>query len=101
MAIMTTLSGNEIFCLDKKGIAPGDLVIGNSVFSIGVIGGIGSGLKMLAGGEVGNITSIIHEGRPNSYSRMYQEASKHGAVGVTGVTNDLVMHGGTVELLSV
>lgn len=101
MAVMTALSGNEIFCLDKKGILPGDLVIGNSVFSIGVIGGIGSGLKMLAGGEVGNITSIIHEGRLNSFNRMHQEASKRGGVGVTGVTNELVMHGGTVEFLSV
>ena len=65
MAVMTALSGNEIYCLDKKGLLPGDLVIGNSVVSIGVISGIGSGLKMQAGGEVGNITAIIHEGRLN------------------------------------
>ncbi len=101
MAVMTALSGNEIFCLEKKGLLPGDLVIGNSVISIGVISGIGSGLKMLAGGEVGNITSIIHEGRLNSYNRMHQEASKRGGVGVTGVTNELVLHGSTVEFLSV
>ena len=41
---------------------------------------------MLAGGEVGNITAIIHEGRLNSYNRMRQEAAKRGGVGVTGVT---------------
>jgi uncharacterized protein YbjQ (UPF0145 family) len=101
MAVMTALSGNEIYCLDKKGMAPGDLVIGNSVFSIGLISGIGSGLKMLAGGEVGNITAVIHEGRLNSYNRLHQEAAKRGGIGVTGVTNELVLHGSTVEFLSV
>ena len=101
MAVMTALSGNEIYCLNKKGMLPGDLVIGNSVFSIGLISGIGSGLKMLAGGEVGNITAVIHEGRLNSYNRMHQEAVKRGGVGVTGVTNELVLHNGTVEFLSV
>lgn len=101
MPVMTALSGNEIYCLNQKGILPGDLVIGNSVFSIGVIGGIGSGLKMLAGGEVTQITSIIHEGRLNSYERMAAEARKRGGIGITGVTNELVLHGGTVEFLSV
>ncbi len=101
MPVMTALSGNEIYCLDKKGIQPGDLVLGNSVFSIGVIGGVGSGLKMLAGGEVGNITSLIHEGRLNSYARMHAEAQKRGGIGITGVTNELIIHGSTVEFLSV
>ena len=62
MAVMTGLSGNEMYCLHLKGLAAGDLVIGNSVYSVGLIGGIGSGLRTLAGGEVTQITSIIHEG---------------------------------------
>jgi len=101
MAVITALSGNEIFCLDKKGLLPGDMIIGNSVSSMGVIGRIGSGLKTLAGGEVGNVTSLIHEGRQNAYNRMYAEASKRGGAGVTGVTNELVVHGGNVEFLSI
>ncbi len=101
MPVLTSLSGNEIYCLNLKGIEPGDLVIGNSVFSLGVIGSVGSGLKMLAGGEVGNITSIIHEGRLNSYARMHEEARKHGGVGITGVTSELLLHGSSVEFLSI
>ena len=85
MAIMTGLSGNEIYCLNQKGLAPGDLVIGNSVFSVGFLGSIGSGLRTLAGGEVTQITSVIHEGRQKSYERMVAEAQKHGGVGITGV----------------
>ena len=42
MAFMTGLSGNEMYCLHLKGKRPGDLVIGNSVFSMGFIGSIGA-----------------------------------------------------------
>ena len=101
MAVMTGLSGNEMYCLHQKGLQAGDLVIGNSVFSLGVLGSVGSGLKTLAGGEITQITSIIHEGRVNSYERMHEEARRHGGIGITGVSNELVMHGGNVEFLSV
>jgi uncharacterized protein YbjQ (UPF0145 family) len=101
MAIMTGLSGNEMYCLHQKGLAAGDLVIGNSVYSVGLIGGIGSGLRTLAGGEVTQITSIIHEGRLKSYERMVGEAQKHGGVGITGVSSDLIQQAGNVEFLSV
>ena len=101
MAVMTGLSGNEMYCLHQKGLQAGDLVIGNSVFSVGVIGSLGSGLKTLAGGEVTQITSVIHEGRLKSYERMVVEARKHGGIGITGVSNELVLHGGNVEFLSI
>ena len=101
MAIMTGLSGNEMYCMHRKGLSPGDLVIGNSVFSLGVLGGIGSGLRTLAGGEVVEVTSIIHEGRQNSYARMVAEAEAHGGVGITGVSSELVQHSGNIEFLSV
>jgi uncharacterized protein YbjQ (UPF0145 family) len=101
MAVMTGLSGNEMYCLDQKGFAPGNLAIGNSVFSVGLIGGIGSGLKTLMGGEVEQITSIVHEGRQNSFQRMQDEASRHGGIGITGVTSEIIQQVGNVEFLSV
>lgn len=101
MPVMTGLSGNEMFCLQQKGLQAGDIVIGNSVFSIGFIGGIGSGLSQLAGGEVTQITSVIHDGRQQSYARMVAEAQKHGGVGITGVTNELVLQSGNIEFLSI
>jgi len=101
MPVMTGLSGNEMYCLHQKGLQAGDLVIGNSVFSVGFIGGIGSGLRTLAGGEVTQITSVIHDGRQQSYARMVAEAQRHGGVGITGVTNELVQHSGNIEFLSI
>ena len=56
MTIVTGLSGNELFCLKQKGYGPGNLVIGNSVFSLGVVGGFQSGLKTIGGGEVHQLT---------------------------------------------
>ncbi len=56
MPVMTGLSGNEIYCLPLKGLGPGELVIGNSVYSLGFVGGIGAGLKAAFGGEVTQIT---------------------------------------------
>ena len=49
MAIATGLSGNEMYCLHLKGFAPGELVIGNSVYSMGFVGSIGAGLQTIAG----------------------------------------------------
>lgn len=101
MAIMTGLSGNEMYCLHKKGLSPGDMVIGNSVYSVGFIGSIGSGINTLAGGEVTQMTSIIHDGRLSSYNRMVAEAERHGGIGITGVTSELVQQMGNVEFLSI
>jgi uncharacterized protein YbjQ (UPF0145 family) len=68
--IMTGLSGNEIYCLGLKGFAPGELVVGNSVHSLGFLGGLGAGLKGILGGEVEQVTDIIREGRLLSHARM-------------------------------
>ena len=101
MTIITGLSGNEIFCLQRQGLTPGDLVIGNSVISLGLLNSIGSGLKTLVGGEVHQITKIIHEGRQRAYGRMLKEAQHHGGVGITGVSNELIFHGTNVEFLAI
>jgi len=101
MAIITGLSGNEIYCLQRQGLTPGDLVIGNSVISLGLIGSISSGLKTLFGGEVHQVTRIIHEGRQRAYARMVAEAKRHGGAGITGVTNELVLHGTNIEFLAI
>src|ERR1700722_2135195 len=86
--IMTGLSGNEIYCLGLKGFAPGELVVGNSVHSLGFLGGLGAGLKGIMGGEVEQVTDIIREGRLLSHARIMQEAKDFGAHGVTGVTSE-------------
>ena len=101
MSVMTGLSGNEIYCLHLKGFRPGELVMGNSVYSLGFLGSMGAGLQTVFGGEVTQITSIIHEGRKQSYDRMVQEAEQRGGAGITGVTSDLSHFHGNIEFLSI
>jgi len=101
MSIITALSGNEIYCLKQKGFEAGNLVIGNSVFALGFISSIGSGLSTLLGGEVEPVTRLIHDGRQQSYLRMMAEVKTHGGVGVTGISSDLVFHGTNIEFLSI
>lgn len=101
MTVTTGLSGNEIYCLSQKGYTPGDIVVGNSVHSLGLIGSIGSGMKAMLGGEIKQVTSLIEEGRETAYLRMLQEAKNHGATGITGVTSELIFHGSNIEFLSI
>lgn len=101
MPVMTGLSGNEMFCLNLKGLAPGELVIGNSVHSLGLLGSLGAGFQTAFGGEVTQVTSIISEGRHESENRLIAEAQKNGAHGISGVTSELRSMQGNIEFLSV
>jgi uncharacterized protein YbjQ (UPF0145 family) len=99
--MMTGLSGNEIYCLAQKGWAPGNIVVGNSVYSLGVIRGITSGFRTLAGGEVESITQLISDGRHAAIKRLEDEAVQEGAHGLTGVTSELKSVGGLMEFLAI
>ena len=101
MAVMTGLSGNEIFCLARIGYTPGELVIGNSVFSMGFLGSLAATGRNLLGGEVTQVTNIIHEGRLEAYQRMAKEAGARGGVGITGVSSELRTFHGQSEFLSI
>jgi uncharacterized protein YbjQ (UPF0145 family) len=98
--IVSGVSGNELFCLHEKGFEAGELVVGNSVCSLGIVGGIGAFGRNLAGGEVANVTSLISEGRHAAIDRMESEAKKGGAAGVTSVVSELRTLGGYTEFLS-
>src|SRR3954453_15171971 len=99
--LMTGLSGNEIYCLAQKGYDPGNIVVGNSVYSLGFVRGITSGLKTLSGGEIGSITQLIVDGRHAAINRLEAEAKQEGARGLTGVTSDLRKLGNLMEFLAV
>lgn len=99
--LMSGLSGNEIYCLTQKGWNPGNIVVGNSVYSLGLVRGITSGLKTLAGGEIGSITQLIADGRHAAIGRLEKEAAEHGAHGLTGVVSELKSVGNLMEFLAV
>jgi uncharacterized protein YbjQ (UPF0145 family) len=101
MPVMSGLSGNEMYCLSMKGFAPGELVLGNSVYSLGFLGNLGAGLSSMIGGEVAQVTQVIHEGRLQAFNRMLHEAQTHQGYGLTSVTSELKSLRGNVEFLSI
>ena len=55
--LMSGLSGNEIYCLAQKGWNPGEVVVGNSVYSLGALRSFTSGLRT---------TSFLEFGHPSA-----------------------------------
>ena len=96
------LSGNEIYCLAQKGWAPGDIVVGNSVYSLGFVRGLTSGFQTLAGGEI----DIRHRAdlrrparrHPAAWRKRRSGIRRHG---LTGVTSDLKRVSGLMEFLAI
>jgi uncharacterized protein YbjQ (UPF0145 family) len=94
------MSGNELYCLAQKGLFPGEIVVGNSVVSMGLRGAIGSFGQTLAGGEISALTGLISSGRHGAIHRMEEEARRHGAEGVTSVVSELRTLAGYTEFLA-
>jgi uncharacterized protein YbjQ (UPF0145 family) len=101
MPVVTGLSGNEMYCLHEKGYDPGDLVVGNSVWSLGFARGVKSLARTIAGGEVTDYTEWINNGRHRAFQKLVREAEQRGGTGITGVTSELVTHPVGLEFLSI
>lgn len=98
--VLTGLSGNELFCLELSGYNPGNILLGNSVYSLGFVGGVLSNLKTTLGGELHQVTEMISEGRRLALERLEAEIGQLGASGATGISSDLIFHPGNVEFVS-
>jgi uncharacterized protein YbjQ (UPF0145 family) len=98
---LTGLSGNEIYCMRLKGLTPSGVVIGNSIQSMGFVGGVRSAFRGIVGGEIPDVTAMIHAGREAAFERMKAEARREGVHGIVGVTSELRGLGGNSEFLFV
>jgi uncharacterized protein YbjQ (UPF0145 family) len=98
---LTGLSGNEIYCMRLKGLTPSGVVLGNSIQSMGFLGGVRSAFRGIVGGEIPDVTGMIHAGREAAFERMRAEAKREGVHGVVGVTSELRSLGGNSEFLFV
>jgi uncharacterized protein YbjQ (UPF0145 family) len=98
---LTGLSGNEIYCMRLKGLTPSGVVIGNSIQSMGFLGGVRSAFRGIVGGEIPDVTNMIHEGREAAFVRMRAEADRERVHGVVGVSSELRNLSGNSEFLFV
>ena len=95
------LSTSDFWLLLDKGYTPLGLVLGNSVYSMGVVGGLGSAVKGMAKGEVPQITELMYNAREMALGRMKEEAAKLGADGVVEVKLNLIPMGSWMEVTAI
>jgi uncharacterized protein YbjQ (UPF0145 family) len=82
--VTSELSGAELFSLAQMGYAPVQLVMATSVYSLGLVGGIGARFSALAKGELRELTELIYGARENCLSLLRREAQSVGAERVIG-----------------
>src|ERR1035438_2470120 len=99
--ITTGISGNELYCAALCGYTPGDILLGNCVYSIGDFGGLASNIHETFGGEIPRITEMVSEGRRLALERFEKEMLDSNAIGEAGVTSEVIFHGRNVEFLTV
>jgi uncharacterized protein YbjQ (UPF0145 family) len=83
--ITSELTGEELWNLAKLGYAPLRLVLGTSVYSLGVARGIGAFFQGLSRGEVTSVTHLIYEARANCLEHIHAEAESIQADAVIGI----------------
>lgn len=100
--VTSELTGEELWNLTKMGYAPVRLLLGTSVYSLGLTGGIGAFFKGLSRGEVSSVTQLVYKARENSLAHIETEAKEIGADAVVG-TNIYIyeMGSGFVEVLAI
>lgn len=85
-AFTSDLSGQEFWLVVDKGYTPVGLVLGNCVYSMGMVGNFLGGLKgSLVQGEVQQYSQLMYDARELALHRMQAEADQLGADGVVGV----------------
>jgi uncharacterized protein YbjQ (UPF0145 family) len=92
------LSGQEFWLLRDQGYIPVGFVLGNSVYSMGVTGGIKSWARGLIKGEIKELTQLMYDARSLALRRMEEEAARLGADGVVGVDIVVNHHGDLMEV---
>ncbi len=82
--VTSELSGEELWNLAQLGLVPHQLVMATSVYSLGVVGGLGAMFQGLARGELNDVTRLVYEARENCLELIRKEAESIGAERVIG-----------------
>ncbi len=100
--ISSDLTNLEMWNIFKMGYCPVKLMLGVSVYSLGVIGGISAAIKGLVRGEISELTTLIYEARENALEKVSQQAAECGADDVVGIKTYISdLGGGIIELMAI
>jgi uncharacterized protein YbjQ (UPF0145 family) len=100
--VTSELTGEELWNLAKLGYAPVELVMATSVFSLGVVGGIGAMFSGLSKGEISELTTLVYHARENCIELLRKEATRLGAERVIGANLHIrELSPGLIEVVAV
>lgn len=92
----------EMWNMARLGYAPVKLLLGTSVYSLGLIGGFTSVIKSFIRGEINELTRMIYHARENALAIINEEAQSIGADDVVGVKTYVYQIGnGLIEFLAI
>ena len=96
------LTPEETWNMAHLGYLPIRLVLGCSIYSLGVVGGIAAAFKSLARGEISEMTKLVYEARENALHHIAEDAAACGADHVVGIkTYVYALGGGIIEFLAI
>jgi uncharacterized protein YbjQ (UPF0145 family) len=99
--ITSNLTPVEMWNLAKTGYAPLRLLLGSSVFSLGLAGSMNAALKSFSRDEMDKASNIISRARENALALIQHDAKKVGADHVIGVKTSVYPLGnGLMECLA-
>jgi uncharacterized protein YbjQ (UPF0145 family) len=88
--------------LINMGYMPVQLLLGVSVYSLGLVGGITSFFKSFRRGEINELTTLIYQARENAIARITKDAQKCNADDVVGIkTNIYDLGNGIIEFMAI
>ena len=100
--ITSHLTCQEMWNLIRLGYMPIRLVLGVSVYSLGITGGIAAAFRGLARGEISQLTTLIYDARENAILQIAKEAEDCGADEVVGIKTFISQLGGNmIEFMAV
>lgn len=100
--VTSDMTNIEIWNMARIGYAPMKLLLGTSVYSLGLVGGITSAIKAFVRGEINELTRMIYHARENALAIINEEAKVLGADDVVGVKTYVYQLGnGLIEFLAI
>jgi uncharacterized protein YbjQ (UPF0145 family) len=100
--ITSDLTNEEMWNLVNMGYMPVQLLLGVSVYSLGIVGGLTAALKSFSRGEINELTTLIYEARENAIGKIGRDAQAVGADDVVGIkTYVYALGSGIIEFLAI
>src|SRR5262249_51532761 len=100
--VTSELTGEELWNLTQMGYAPMRLLLGTSVYALGMIGGLSAFFQSFGRGEIDEVTRLIYDARENCLDHIRREAEDLKADGVIGLKVSIYeIGGGLVEVMAI